>query len=140
MMRVMLVLGGLCAAFLGADAGLGYGRAYAIGYGAFTFMALMVAVTFFWLWRRRATPLAMGMFFGWAGAAGVMGWWWSYSLFEAPGWMVESPVLFLFLSLYFMGALLHFQVIWHSFGGRGVGFLWPVGLSLAASVLLQAVF
>lgn len=138
MIRVLFLLGAVCGAFLITDATLGHDRAYAIGYGAFASMALMVSATFFWLWLRRATPLAMGMFLGWAGAAGLMGWWWSFRLFDRPNWMVESPFLFLLLSFYFVGAMLHFQVIWRSFGWSGRGYLWPVAVSLAISIAVQA--
>lgn len=137
MIQPVLLLVAVASAFFVSNAVFGYDRSYAIGYGAFTLMAILVAATFFWLWVKRATPLAMGMFFGWAGAAGVMGWWWSFNLLEHPDWMVANPALFLMLSAYFVGAVLHFKVIWHSFGLKGMGYVYPVAGSLVLSVLLQ---
>ncbi len=139
MIHPILLLIAVSAAFLISNRFLGYDRSYAIGFGAFTLMAFLVAATFLWLWIKRATPLAMGMFFGWAGAAGVLGWWWSFKLFEHPAWMVANPGLFLLLAAYFVGAVLHFKVIWHSFGWKGAGYLYPVLACLAVSVLLQAI-
>ncbi len=131
----LIVIAGV---FLSSNAIVGFPRSYAIGYGAFTIMAAFVSLTFLWLWVRRATPLAMGMFFSWAGAASVIGWWWLYSLDGRPAWMLQSPVFFGFLSIYFVGAILHFQVIWQSFGAHGRGYYAPVVLSLFASVAVEA--
>ena len=97
----------------------------------------MVSLTFLWLWARRATPLAMGMFFGWAGAAAIMGWWWSYNLFGHPDRMADNPALFILLSIYFVGAILHFKVIATSFGVKGRSYLVPVALSLAGSIMVR---
>ena len=118
-------------------AGVGYEAAYEISYGAFTLMAAMVSLTFLWLWAQRATPLAIGMAFGWAGAASVMGWWWVYNLLDGPVAMQESAALFLCLSVYFVGAVMHFAVI-----GRSLGFprgIWgvPVALAIAASTVFH---
>ena len=137
MIRPVLVLVGLSAAFLMVNSMVGYHQVYGVLYGAFALMAIMVSLTFLWLWVRRATPLASGMFFGWAGAAGVMGWWWSYNQFENPSWMIENPFLFVLLALYFVGAILHFQVIWQSFGIKSRTYLAPVVGSVVVSVLLQ---
>ena len=102
-------------------------------------MAAGISVTFFWLWARRTTPLALGMGFGWAGAASVMGWWWVYSLAGRPEAMIENPVLFFFLATYFVGSILHFQVIGRSFG-TGRAFVWiPVLVAVCASVALHLV-
>ena len=45
-----------------------------------------------------------------------MGWWWSYNLFGHPDRMADNPALFILLSIYFVGAILHFKVIATSFG------------------------
>ena len=127
----------ISAAFLTSNAVLGYDRTYSVGYGAFTLMAAMVSLTFLWLWARRATPLAMGMFFGWAGAAAIMGWWGVYNLLGHPAGMIDSPALFLLLAVYFVGAILHFKVIATSFGVKGRSYLVPVVASLLGSVLVQ---
>lgn len=115
---------------------LGYRTTYLIGYGAFTLMAATISMTFVWLWMRRATPLAMGMAFSWAGAASVMGWWWLYNAFHAPTWMQDSQFLFPFLSVYFLGAVLHFEVIARSFGARKWSFLVPIVLCVFTSILI----
>ncbi|MDA8585950.1 hypothetical protein N9L47_06700 [Rhodobacteraceae bacterium] len=137
MIQPIIILVGVSAAFLLSNALIGHDRSFAIGYGALALMAAMVSLTFLWLWARRATPLAIGMFFGWAGAASVIGWWWMFYLQGNPHWMVEAPVPFIMLSVYFVGAILHFKVIWQSFGLTGSGYLIPVGVSLALSVLAQ---
>lgn len=118
-------------------AAVGYEAAYEISYGAFTLMAAMVSLTFLWLWFQRSTPLAVGMAFGWAGAASVMGWWWIFNLLERPVPMVENAMLFVCLSVYFVGAVMHFAVIGRSLGvARG---LWavPVALAIALSGVLH---
>ncbi len=111
----------------------GYRAVVEVAYGAITLMAGMIAATFLWLFMVRATPLALGMAYSWAGAAFVMGWWWLYNLAGQPPWLAESPVLFAFLPFYFVGAVLHFAVIHRSFGLHGLAFLLPVGLSVAVS-------
>ena len=140
MIQPIIILVAVSVAFLVSNAFIGYDRSYAIGYGALALMAAMVSLTFLWLWVRRATPLAMGMFFGWAGAASVIGWWWLFYLHGHPHWMVEDPVPFVLLSVYFVGAILHFKVIWQSFGMDGSGYYIPVAASFALSVLAQFAF
>lgn len=137
MTQPLSILAGVSLAFLVLNEAFGYRTSYQIGYGAFTLMAAMISLTFLWLWARRATPLAMGMSFGWAGAASVMGWWWSYNVLHQPEWMNGNPSLFVFLSVYFVGAVLHFQVIARSFGARGRAFLIPIGACLATSVVVH---
>ena len=127
----LLVLASL--AMLLVYASLGYRAAYEISYGAFSLMAAMVSLTFLWLWMQRTTPLAVGMAFGWAGAASVMGWWWVYNLLDAPRFMVQNATLFFCLAVYFVGAILHFAVIARSLGiPRG---LW--GLPVIAAILVS---
>ena len=130
---ILLAVTGLI--FLVLNQTLDYGMSYQIGYGAFTLMAAMISLTFLWLWARRATPLAMGMFFGWAGAASIMGWWWLFHVLHQPAWMEENPVLFGLLSVYFVGAVLHFQVIARSFGLPEGMFVWPIAGSMLVSAL-----
>ena len=116
---------------------LGWQVTYQVGYGAFCLMAAMISLTFLWLWARRATPLALGMSFGWAGAASVIGWWWIYNLLDRPGQMAENQALFLALSLYFVGAILHFAVIQRSLGLNRMAFLVPVLGAIGASVAIR---
>ncbi len=114
----------------------GYEAMYQIGYGAITLMGLMISLTFLWLYIVRATPLALGMAYSWSGASLVLGWWWIYSVLGEPAWADESPVHFIFLALYLVGALLHFSVITRSFGWHGALFLWPVLGALCLSGLI----
>ena len=128
----------VATAFMISHETIGWRLTYQIGYGAFCLMAAMISLTFLWLWARRATPLALGMSFGWAGASSVIGWWWVYNLMDRPETMAENEVLFLALSLYFVGAILHFSVIQRSFGLYRLAFLVPVAGAIAASVLIRA--
>lgn len=104
---VILVMAGLLASHLG----LGYTITHQIAFGAVTVIALVIAVTFLWLWRVRATPLALGMVFSWTGGALILGWWWINQLLGRPEAMRDSPILFVFLAFYIGGAILHFVVI-----------------------------
>ncbi len=108
-------------------------------FGAMALMAVMIAATFLWLWLERTTPLALGMVLSWAGIGLVTGWWWLMGL---PAQALDGeahPVLLGSLAFMLVGAVLHFSVIHRSFGRRGAGFLWPVGLAFGLSVLVQAV-
>ncbi len=133
MKQALLLLVALMALFQVGYQVLGYAVVYQIAYGAITLMALMIAATFLWLFVVRATPLALGMAYSWAGAGLVMGWWWIYNLSGQPVWLRESPVLFSLLPFYFVGAVLHFAVIHRSFGWHGAAFLWPVIGAVAVS-------
>jgi hypothetical protein len=128
-----LLLIGIAGVGVLADWAFGYALTYAVGYGAFAIMAAMISGTFFWLWATRATPLALGMGFSWAGAASVMGWWWVYHLAAQPPAMAENAALFVFLGFYFVGAILHFVVIQRSMGMRRWVFVVPVVLAVAVS-------
>ena len=126
---------GLVAAFYLGHLTLGYSPAYQVGYGAIAIMGWGISVTFLWLWWVRATPLALGMAFSWAGAACVMGWWWVYNLLDHPELMQQNPGLFVFLSLYIVGATMHFRVIEDALSWPRRAFWLPVAgawlLSLA---------
>ena len=113
---------------------LGYDLVYAVGYGTFAVLALVISVTFLWLWTKRSTPLALGMAFSWFGAAGVMSWWWLFNVLDAPNWMQDSPVLFVFLSIYLVGAILHLEVIGRSFALTSRMAYAPVLIAAAVSV------
>jgi len=116
----------------------GYQAVYQIGYGAITMMSMMISATFLWLYVQRATPLALGMASSWSGAGLVMGWWWLYAILGRPLWALDSPILFNFLSFYFVGAVLHFSVIHRSFGWHGSAFLLPIlgAVALSAAIYL----
>ncbi len=91
---------------------LGFDAAYDLGYGAISLVAIVISVTFAWLWRVRATPMAMGMSLSWAGCHGLVGSWWVYNqLGREPQSPFEHGLLFAFISLYVAGAVLHLSVI-----------------------------
>lgn len=134
MKKPLLILGAVIALFLLGNRAFGYTTVYLVAYGSFSLMAAFMAATFFWLWARRATPLALGMAFSWAGAASVMGWWWLINMAEIPTWVLKNPVLLDFLAIYFVGVVLHFQVIGRSFGLPTQAALYPV----IAAVIISA--
>lgn len=107
-----------------------------IASGAMTLMALMIAGTFLWLWAEMATPLALGMAYGWSGAGLLAGAWWLTQLGVRPAW--SSGDLAMLLALPAVGAVLHFAVIHRSFGFHGGGFWWPVLAALGLSSLVYA--
>lgn len=137
MMRPVLLLLAMIAVFEGSDILFGYDLSYRVGYGAFAFLALVIAGTFFWLWAQRATPLALGMVFSWSGAACLMGWWWLYSLLGAPVWMQDNPLLFIFLSVYLMGAVLHLEVIGRSLSMHKFAAYAPVAVAVVTSLMVS---
>lgn len=140
MMDALKLLFLVALAIYGIYIAFGYDAAYDIGNGAFAIMAAMVSLTFLWLWSQRTTPLALGMALGWAGASSVMGWWWIFNLLREPEGMRQSSEFFLFLSVYFAGAVMHFSVIGRSL--RLAPALWglPVLLAVAASTALHIIF
>lgn len=138
MKQAFMLLIALIALFQLGYMAWGYETVYLIAYGAISLMSLMIAATFLWLYLERATPLALGMAYGWAGAGLVLGWWYLYTLLGRPAWAENSPILFVILPFYFVGAILHFSVIQRSFGRHGLRFLLPVGVSLALSALAWA--
>lgn len=127
----------ICAGLIGVDQVFGFGAAYAIGYGAISMMGLVISATFFWLWYKRTTPLALGMSFSWAGASTVMGWWWLFNVRGQPAGMVDNQVLLALVSLYCVGAILHFAVIQTTLHLPRAAYFVPVIASLAISVLIH---
>lgn len=121
--------------------GIGDAAMLAIAYGAMAQIALFMATTFLWLWLERTTPLALGMAWSWLGAALFAGWWWGLDLAGKALPVAHPGAIVVMLAVGFVGALLHFAVIHRSFGFHGVGFLWPVLVSLlvsgAAFLMLQ---
>lgn len=116
MKQALALLLAIGAAFFALNGTIGYEKTYAIAYGMITVMAVVISGTFFWLWRRRATPLALGMSFSWAGAASVLGWWWLYQVLHQPAFMVKHAGLFTFLAIYSAGAVMHVIVMHRSMG------------------------
>jgi hypothetical protein len=104
-----------------------------IAQGATALVALIIAVTFLWLWARRTTPLALGMALSWAGAGLMLGWWWAYGVMDRPAAMLASPVLLHFLALYAVGAVLHLSVIARSFDLPERGMVLPMLVAAAAA-------
>ncbi|MEM9425590.1 MAG: hypothetical protein AAGA06_02710 [Pseudomonadota bacterium] len=136
MTKPILLWGALVAAFEIGNLLFGYQVIYKIGYGAFSLLALVIAGTFLWLWVQRSTPLALGMAFGWAGAAGVMAWWWFFNVLSQPEWMQDNPFLFVFLSFSLVGAILHLDVIGRSFALSRLATFAPILAVTAISVFV----
>ncbi|MEM9969991.1 MAG: hypothetical protein AAF762_02675 [Pseudomonadota bacterium] len=139
MTRVLILLFIVAGLFSASLAQFGYWPVYQVGYGAFSLMAAMISLTFLWLWARKETPLALGMSFSWAGAASVMGWWWMFNVLSQPAAMAEHQVLFLFLSLYFVGAILHFAAIMRTFDFCVPGYAFPVSIALLLALAVELV-
>ena len=140
MMNGLVMFGVLVALFGVTRLGLDYWTLYKISYGAFSLMAAMISLTFLWLWASKQTPLSLGMSFSWAGAASVMGWWWIYTAFGQPARMDQSQFLFVFLSLYFVGAIMHFSVIMEAANAPRFASLIPISAALALSTLVHKIF
>jgi hypothetical protein len=119
---------------VGLRLNMGYQTVYEIAYGAVVGLAASISATFFWLWHTRQTPLALGMGCSWAGTSGVMGWWWLFNRLERPGFMSENEILFFFVACYFVGGILHFQVILRSLGAKAWALLLPMIMLVAASL------
>lgn len=134
--------------FLGAYAGLatldrtiGFSVAYDIGYAAISLMAVVISVTFAWLYRVRATPMALGMSVSWAGCFGLVGYWWVFSqIGRPPITYAEHDILFAFVALYAVGAVLHLNVISQAYFRTRVVF-WGtmIGVSTITLALAYAV-
>lgn len=136
MRQAMLLVAGICLA-LGLGAALaGPAALFVVLWGALALMALLIAATFFWLYRARATPLALGMALSWLGAGLFAGWGWATGLAGVPGQALPLAATLAGLALSLAGAVLHFAVIQRSFGFRGLRFLWPVALALGLSALI----
>ncbi|SIN86879.1 hypothetical protein [Vannielia litorea] len=102
-------------------------------------MAATLAGTFLWLWREKATPLALAMTFSWAGASALMGWRLVQDLLGHPLWMGESPMLLGVLGVYLTGTLLHVEAIRRAFGLGQVALVFLLGGTLGAAVLVLGV-
>ena len=115
--------------------GIGFEGTYRLAYGTLGLMSCAISLTFLWLWRMNATPLASGMVLSWAGGGGMLGWWWCYALLGAPEWMTDHAALLALASVYLVGACLHFAVISASFG-------WPraAWAKITGSAVLIAAF
>lgn len=125
MTKPILLFLGINVVFWLSHQTYGYWPVYEVSYGAFSIMAAIIAGTFFWLWARRSTPLALGMAFGWAGAASVMAWWWLYNHLGKPETLSENRLLYVFLSIYFVGAILHLELIGKSFSRPRIAAIAP---------------
>lgn len=66
-----------------------------------------------------------------------MGWWWLYRVFERPDAMEDNAALLGFVSLYCVGAILHFGVIQSSLSLPRVAYIIPVIGSLLVSLLIH---
>lgn len=132
-MKQAIALFGLATAALATSHVLfGYDVTYDIAYGVLASIALVIASTFLWLWWVRATPLALGMAFSWAGAALVLGWWWAYSLLGQPRVMVEHPALFAAVAAYLVGATMHLRVMQSTMRVSVAAFWGPIAALVGA--------
>ena len=138
MRHALLLLFLATLAILGLDRAFGYDTARAIAYGAVIPMGAMIAATFLWLWAMRATPLALGMAFSWAGTTAVFAWWWIFAALGAPEALATAPVLFPFVALHLVGAILHFHVLERSMALRPGAFLVPVVIAFGLSATMAA--
>jgi hypothetical protein len=113
----------------------GHAVVLAVAFGSVSLMAIKISATFLWLWLRRETPLALGMSFSWAGAASFFGWLWVDDILDHPPAMSDPWPVFVFMGLYFVGAILHFTVI-----QRTTGFsLFVVAAPLLASIVVASI-
>lgn len=140
MKQAFLLYAIISGALIAVDVLFGFKAAYSISYGAISMMAMAISVTFLWLWYKRTTPLALGMSFSWAGASSVMGWWWFYSALGRPEVMEENQALLGFVSLYCVGAIMHFAVIQQSLKLPRMAYILPVVGSLALSAGVHLAF
>ena len=140
MRHAILLFALATGALIALDRVAGWAAAYAVAYGALVLMAAAISGTFLWLWAARATPLAIGMAFSWAGTASVLGWWWLHRMADRPSAMDENALLFACVALSLVGAMLHFQVIGRSMGLPRGAFVLPVAAAVALSALAAAVF
>ncbi len=138
MIRATLIFAGSGSAFLLLDRVWGVEVAFFVAFGLITAMALMIAVTFLWLYYTRATPLALGMSISWAGTAAFKGWWWISYMVSTPDAMRQSAAVLTFLALSFVGAVMHFTVIKRSMGVSGTVFALPIIGLLAAGLAFLA--
>ncbi len=111
----------------------GHDTSFAIAYGMVASMALVISVSFFWLWYNRATPLALGMALCKLGSATLLAWYAIYRALDRTPIMNNHEVMGLFIGLYFVGAAHHFAVIRKSVGINAFMITAPV---IAAIVLL----
>lgn len=104
-----------------------------LAFGTLAALAAMISATFLWLWRERATPLALGMSFSWAGTALILGqlWWIEVNM---PGLIPQMPLSF--LAFLMTGCILHLAAIDASFGRGGRRVLLPVAVALLPTLLL----
>ena len=141
MSRSVLLILGVYVTLSSIDRTLGFNAAHDIAYAVISLLAIVIAVVFAWLWRVRATPMAMGMALSWAGCHGFVGYWWVYDqLGREPATYLEHDVLFVFIALYFSGAVLHLSVISKAYFKTRVVFWGTLtGVASIATALAVAV-
>lgn len=115
------------------------GQAVGFAVGGLGILAGVIALTFYWLWRDCATPLALGMAISWTGSAGLMAWLWAAAGrgLAADG---QEGVTWLsaVIAVQIIGALLHFDVIAASLGLARRIWIGPLaGVSLMVPLIAQ---
>lgn len=117
---------------------LNFRLAVAIGFSATVLIGAVNCVTFLWLWYVRATPLALGMALSWAGQTTISIWWFVVGMPGGVSSLGHDPLIFLFLSIYLVGGLLHIAVIQNSSGSNRTAAIWPAMavVAVVAGVLI----
>lgn len=111
---------------------------FAIAYGMVAAMAFVISVSFFWLWRQRATPLALGMALCKLGSALILAWYAFYRVLDQSPVMIDHEVLKVFIGFYFVGAAHHFAVMQRTMRTSLTVFVMPVIIVVAFLVALLA--
>lgn len=139
MTRSFFLFTAFWAGLAGLEHLMGYDTAYDAGYGAISLVAVVISVTFGWLWRIRATPMALGMAFSWAGCSGLVGYWWVFNqLARTPLPGREHQILWAFLALYLAGSVAHLRVIASACGGGRALLVSVFGVVLAVALAMAA--
>lgn len=94
---------------------VGHDLSRVAAYGITSILSGVTAVTFLWLHLRRATPLALGMAFSWAGASLVLASWWFDGVYRGRWPILDTNLPFFFVALHVCGAILHLAVVVASF-------------------------
>lgn len=135
----VLVFAVVWAGLAGLGARFGFDAAYDVGYAAIALLAAIISATFAWLWRIRATPMALGMALSWAGCAGLVGFWWTFNQAgRPPAQGIEHQILWACVSLHLAGSAAHLRVLANAHGGGRVLFAATLAGVIAASLALAA--
>lgn len=124
------------AIFLAVSLRFGDDASFAVAYGMVAAMALVISVSFFWLWYNRATPLALGMALCKLGSATLLAWYALYRVLDKAPVMIDHKALTVFIGLYFVGAAHHFAVMQRTMRANLAVFVLPVILTVFLLIAL----